>query len=73
MSMCVPCARAHQGWLDYRVVQPVGLMSIGNDEAHVRAAQTIRFQEWSDTVRFHQDLIVRLCAEGRHIVWEEGR
>lgn len=68
MSMCPPCSRAWMAWLDYRLPPP----PIRIDGTGIRRVTDIRYyherryREWRDTVRYQQDLIGRLCSEGRH-------
>lgn len=58
MSLCAACSLAWNKWLDYRLQQDI-------------AERTgARYRQWRDTVRFQQDLIVKICTE-KHQAPEE--
>ena len=68
-EICEACGAAWTAWLDYTL--PPGPIRI--DASYVRTARDIkehqeaRFREWRDTIRFEQDLIEKLCREGKHV------
>ena len=73
VKKCAPCARAWARWLDYRLAPPpIQLITIGGRLRDVQDGQESRFRQWRDTIRFQQDLIDRLCAEGHHAE-DDGR
>ena len=67
MSLCPPCSREWQAWLDYRLPPP----PIRIDGTGIRRVMDIRYyherrhREWRDTVLFEQGLIEKGCAGHR--------
>jgi len=65
--LCGPCSSLWLRWLDYTLPPPpIVLCSPGRTVGEIQASQERRYQEWRDTVRFHQDLITRQCGQGHH-------
>ena len=72
MTMCPPCAAFWLRWLDYRLPPPpIRLCTPGASVREVKSMQEARYREWRETVRFEQDLTVRLCREGKHVPLRE--
>jgi hypothetical protein len=66
-GMCPPCSAAWMAWLDWTPPPaPIRLISIGNRVREALDRREARSRQWRETVRFHQDLIERQCAEAGH-------
>lgn len=64
---CDPCWAAWHRWLDYRIPPaPIVLCSPNRGVREIAASAERRYQDWRDTIRWHQDHTARLCAEGSH-------
>lgn len=71
MTLCAPCKKKSDGWLDYRVSPSLKIASGASRDdtpAGVADARRARYDTWRNTIRTQQELIRRLCAEQHQAV-----
>lgn len=62
-ALCATCRPKWLAWLDYRLVPPIRIHAIGEDNMRAqRDRRNARFEEWASTIEFQQGLITEACA-----------